>query len=237
MKRKMNIFDIVLVAYILFHVIYTIYMFTESLTSGLLWAAITTFEILFAYMAFKHSRILVLAMVLILLLQSIASFTILMMGSDSDINDADYALVLGYGLKDNQMQETLKLRMDEAIRYANNNPKTKIVLCGGITGKNKLSEARVMEEYMYKNKVSNQIILEEESKDTIQNIKNSLEYIDRYGKIVVISSDYHVYRAKKICEHLDLDVKGVGAYSPLLLMPNALLHEKLGLIKTALVMD
>ena len=238
MKRKINIFDFILFAYIIFHLVYGIYIFTYSLSSGVLWLAISLFEIVFAYLAIKHSRLLLIAMVVIMLLQSLASISILMLGSDNDSKDAEYALVLGYALDNNQMQETLKLRLDEAVKYAKANPKTKFVLCGGKTGKNKISEARIMEDYMYRAGVDQRrLIIEDKSQDTIENIKNSLAYIDRYKKIVVISSDYHVFRAKQICKKLDLDVHCLGTYSPMALMPNALLHEKLGLIKVDLLMN
>ena len=71
---------------------------------------------------------------------------------------------------------------------------------------------------------------------TIENIKNSLNYITINSKIVVISSQYHVFRAKQICKNAGIEVKGIGSQAPLLLYPNQLLFEKLGLIKMLIKM-
>jgi hypothetical protein len=75
------------------------------------------------------------------------------------------------------------------------------------------------------------LIKEDKSTDTIENIKNSFEYITINSKIAVLSSQYHVFRAKLICKRLGLDVVGIGCYAPVTLYPNQLLFEKLGLIK------
>ena len=235
MKRKLSIFDFILYAYIIFHCMYTIYMFSQSLTYGVAWLLITILEIFFLILGTKYSRGLLMAMIVILIMQSLFSLTILMMGGSSDNDSADYALVLGYGLKQDQIQETLKMRLDSAYEYAIDNPKTTIVLCGGITKNITISEAEAMFKYLKNKGINeNRMVLEDKSKDTIQNIRNSMQYINKYGKIVVISSDYHVYRASLICKKLGLNVTTYGSYSPLLLLPNALLFEKLGIIKTLL---
>ena len=65
----------------------------------------------------------------------------------------------------------------------------------------------------------------------IENIKNCKQYIDTDSKIVVLSSNYHVYRASKICEKAGFTVHTLGSKAPLLLLPNQFLHEKLGFIK------
>lgn len=236
MKRKLSIFDFILYAYIIFHCAYTIYMFTKSLTYGLVWLAITVLEIFFLVLGTKYSRGLLMAMIVILIIQSLFSLTILLLGSSHNVESADYALVLGYGLKDNEIQETLEMRLETAQEYAIKNPKTTLILCGGVTGKNTLSEADAMYKYLRNKGISDtRMIKEDKSKDTIQNIRNSLEYINKYGKIVVISSDYHVYRASLICKKLGLEVSTYASYSPLSLLPNALLFEKFGIIKTMLL--
>ena len=237
MKRKISIFDVILFGFIIAHILYTIYMFTQSIMSGVIWLVLTLFEIVLLFLGIKYSRGLLMAMVIIILIQGLLSLSILMMGSDRDSDDAEYALVLGYALKDNAMQETLKLRLDGAYEYAINNPKAKLVLCGGKTAKNKVSEAEVMYNYLRDKGLSDSRMLKEDkSQDTIENIQNSLNYINRYAKITVISSDYHVYRAKLICNKLGLDVHTLGTYSPLKLLPHALLIEKAAILQTIIFM-
>ena len=121
--------------------------------------------------------------------------------------NADYVVVLGYALEDNQMTETLKLRLDRTYEYAIDNPNANIVLCGGVTGSNTVSEAKVMYDYLVTK-----------------------------GIVSTLSSNYHVYRASKICEKAGFEVHTLGSKAPILLLPNQFLHEKLGFIKMMIFM-
>lgn len=156
----------------------------------------------------------------------------MIMGIDFNIKQADSVLVLGYQLEDNEMTKTLEYRLDKAYDYARNNPDSQLILCGGITRKNVVSEATVMKEYLLsKGMDENRLICEDQSTDTIENIQNSLNYIDSQSKILVLSSNYHVYRAKLICEKAGLDVHILGSKAPLLLIPHQCLFEKIGIIR------
>ena len=88
-----------------------------------------------------------------------------------------------------------------------------------------------MKDYLIANGLDeSRIILEDKSKDTIENIANALEYIGNDKEVLVISSNYHVFRAKMIAGKVGLKAAGLGSKAPLLLIPNQLLFEKLGII-------
>ena len=74
------------------------------------------------------------------------------------------------------------------------------------------------------------VILEDKSKDTLENIANALEYIGNDKEVLVISSNYHVFRAKMIASKAGLEATGLGSKAPLSLIPNQLLFEKIGII-------
>jgi len=81
-----------------------------------------------------------------------------------------------------------------------------MILTGGRvqTGDNVSSEAEVMKELAIKNGVEeSKIILEDEAKNTIENVLNTREIMEEIGhmdKVVIITSDYHMERSKKIFE-------------------------------------
>ena len=153
----------------------------------------------------------------ILLIIIIYGLLILILGINFDTDSADFLIVLGHKLNKDKIDDVLKYRLDKTIKYSKNNPNTKIVLTGGITKNNTLSEAYVMQEYLIKNGIdSSLIILEDKAKDTIENIHNSLDYIDSNSKTIVLSSNYHVFRAKVICYLLGLKVKTIGVYTPMI---------------------
>ena len=153
---------------------------------------------------------------------------IILLGSfDKDTDSADYLIILGHKLINNKADEVLKYRLRKAIKYLDNNKPCKIVLSGGVTQGNTISEASIMKEYLLKNGIDERlIILEDKSKDTVENIKNCLNYIDKEEKVVLISSNYHIVRSKMICRLLGLDVKGIGSYTPILeLLKHIIIEE------------
>ena len=231
MKKFKTILNIILYTYLIFHIVYTIYMFTQSILYGLIWLAISILEIFIVYLS-KKIKILKVLLTFILIIQTSLSLAIMLLGFNLDTKNADYVLVLGYQLNNNQMSETLEYRLDKAYEYAKNNDHSILVLCGGITRNNTVSEAYVMQDYLIRKGLNaNRIKLEDQSTDTIENINNSLNYIEKDSKIVIISSNYHVFRAKQICNTVGINAKSIGSKSPFLLIPNQLLFEKIGFIK------
>ena len=237
MKRLQTICNIIAVLYLIFHLCYAGFMFTQSLFYAMIWLAILVVEVLIVVFALKKAKFIVCIFTLFLLAQSCLSAFIYVKGFDLQTKNADYVVVLGYALEDNQMTETLKLRLDRTYEYAIDNPNANIVLCGGVTGSNTVSEAKVMYDYLVtKGIVSTRMRLEDTSTDTIENIQNCKSYIDTESKVVVLSSNYHVYRASKICEKAGFEVHTLGSKAPILLLPNQFLHEKLGFIKMMIFM-
>ena len=140
---------------------------------------------------------------------------ILLLAIDTNTDNADYLIVLGHKLINNKPDETFKYRLRKAVKYADSNQNTIFVLSGGKTEGNTVSEAEVMKEYLLKNGVTNKLILEDKSTDTIENIKNCLNYIDSNQKVVLLSSNYHIHRSKMICKMLGLKVRAIATYTPI----------------------
>ena len=88
-------------------------------------------------------------------------------------------------------------------------------MSGGITSNNTKSEAEVMKDYLIKNGIENRIVLEDKSCDTLENIANCKKYINDNSNIVLISSNYHIFRAKIICKLNGLKVKAIACYTPI----------------------
>ena len=237
MKRLQTICNIIAVLYLIFHLCYAGFMFTQSLFYAMIWLAILVVEVLIVVFGLKKAKFIVCIFTLFLLAQSCLSAFIYVKGFDLQTKNADYVVVLGYALEDNQMTETLKLRLDRTYEYVIDNPNANIVLCGGVTGSNTVSEAKVMYDYLVTKGIdSTRMKLEDKSTDTIENIQNCKSYIDTKSKVVVLSSNYHVYRASKICEKAGFEVHTLGSKAPILLLPNQFLHEKLGFIKMMIFM-
>ncbi|MBC1447219.1 YdcF family protein [Listeria welshimeri] len=131
------------------------------------------------------------------------------------VEAADTVLILGAKVEGDPAVPSLVLkeRLDEAVTYLNDYPKTKVVVSGGQGADESTTEASVMEEYLVNEGIArNRIETENKSKRTEENIKYSNEKFD-LGKTVIVSSDYHMYRALMLANRQGIDVSGLPAKS------------------------
>ena len=114
----------------------------------------------------------------------------------------DFLMILGYRVKNNEIDGTLRSRIDSAADYLMKNPEVTAIPCGGFTqeGQEK-SEAEIMATELIKKGVSkDRIILEDKSKTTEENFLNAKSIIDSLNlentpKTAFLSSELHLYRA------------------------------------------
>ena len=133
----------------------------------------------------------------------------------------DYLMILGYRILNNEIDATLRSRIDGAADYLLKNPSVIAIPCGGITQKDqKRPEAHVIAEELIKKGVSeDRIILEDKSKTTEENFINAKAIIDSLPeadtkKIAFLSSELHLYRAGRLAKDLKFDVTSLPAESP-----------------------
>ena len=103
--------------------------------------------------------------------------------------DKDYIIILGCQIsKDNKPLPLLRGRIDRAVEFAENQYKKtgkilKFVVSGGKGGDEKISEAEAMRNYLLEKGISqDRILLENESKNTLENMKFSKALIEKSGK-------------------------------------------------------
>ena len=151
--------------------------------------------------------------------------------------DFDYIVVLGAGLIDGlRPTKILANRLDKAIRVFNKSVSScYIVVSGGQGADEKVSEAEAMHTYLIDKGIKNhQIILEDKSVNTFENIRNSFEIIKRRGgrmRIAVVTSNFHVYRALLLCRSLNIPAIGIGAPIAFYFWPSAMIREYVALCK------
>ena len=117
----------------------------------------------------------------------------------------DIALVLGCSDYD-----IMQCRADEAIKLYHQGTADKLFLTGGVgfLSKNReTSEAYIMRKYMMSKGITDSdIIIEDCSRDTYENMKNSLAQIEKAcgegGKVIIVTSDFHSKRSKGMLEKM-----------------------------------
>lgn len=149
----------------------------------------------------------------------------------------DYLIVLGAGVNGTVPSLSLRDRLDAALTYLNENPETVAVVSGGQGPGEHITEAQAMFDFLVDSGIDQErIIKEEESESTQENIAFSLEKIKDAGgtktsSIGIVTSEYHLYRSKKIAERLGIDPVGVAAETSMpTLKLNHFIREGLGVI-------
>lgn len=101
----------------------------------------------------------------------------------------------------------LQDRLDTALDYLEEHPDMLVVVSGGKGDDEHQSEAQAMSDYLTEHGVNpEQIVLEDQSRNTWQNVNNTLalfrsgELEEGAGKVLLVSSDFHLTRIQMLWE-------------------------------------
>ncbi len=146
----------------------------------------------------------------------------------------DYLVVLGAQMKVSGPSKALQYRLDEAIRYLEENPDTQVIVSGGQGADEHISEAQGMYDYLVEKGIdSSRIIKEDQSRNTFQNLTFSAEFLDKETDSAgVVSNNFHVFRAVKIAKKAGYqNVYGIAAKGEPFLQYNNMMREFFGVMK------
>ena len=158
----------------------------------------------------------------------------------------DYVIILGARVKGEKPAKSLMERIKAATKYLKKNPEVKVITTGG-KGKNEgIAEGVAIKRELLKNGISeDRIILEDKSKNTVENFRFSLEKIrnsengknknsenngNRKIKVLIVTNDYHIFRSKNIARKVGFDnenyeIYGLPAKTPLISIPQSYFRE------------
>ena len=149
--------------------------------------------------------------------------------------DKDYVIILGSKIRrDGTLTPILQARVDKAIEFAKeqkekSNKRIVFVPSGGKGEDEIISEAEAMKNYLIEKDISPEdIIVEDKSKNTYQNLKFSKQKIDednKDGKIIFSTTNYHVFRSGVIANNEGIDCEGMGSKTKWYFYTNALIRE------------
>ena len=149
--------------------------------------------------------------------------------------DKDFIIILGSKIsKDGKLTPLLKARVDKAISFANKQyeiSKKRIVYVpsGGQGTDEIIAEAEAIKNYLLEQGVSeDRILIENQSTNTIENMKFSKRKIDEVNnnaKIVFSTTNYHVFRSGIIANNQGIDCEGIGSNTKWYFYTNALIRE------------
>ncbi len=162
---------------------------------------------------------------------------ILAHGRDTVDYREDCVMVLGCGVRGEQVLPTMQARLDRCLDYLAKNPGVPVVVTGGQGNKERITEALAMRRYLESKGIpAGQIISEDRASDTKENIKFSKVLLDSifHGEpytVACITSDFHLYRTGLIVAPTGLDVRYMGSGVKWYLRPSTWSREVLSVIK------
>lgn len=117
---------------------------------------------------------------------------------------ADYVIVLGAQVRGTVPSKALYGRILAATKYLIDNPDSLVICSGGQGPGEHITEAQAIKNGLLANGIpSDRILLEEASTNTVENLSFCKQLIkDPTSLVVIVTSDFHIFRAKKIAEHL-----------------------------------
>lgn len=145
-----------------------------------------------------------------------------------------YIIVLGAQMKLRGPSKILRRRLEKAYEYLLENKRTVVIVSGGQGSNEPMSEADGMERYLIEKGIGrNRILKEEHSVNTHQNLVFSKNlYLREVSEIGIVSSNFHMFRAKKLALKAGFQkVYGIPAYSEPLMLLNHTSREVCGIIK------
>jgi len=159
--------------------------------------------------------------------------------------EPDTMLILGCQVMPWGPSILLQDRLEEAIAYLKDHPDMTVIVSGGQGPDEHVSEARCMQEVLVRAGIpAEQILLEDQSHNTYQNIVNSAQVMEDAGieaqtGVLIVSNGFHLTRARMLWER----VTGEGEHLSTLAAPSShipsrlrmYIREPLALVKSLLL--
>lgn len=143
-------------------------------------------------------------------------------------------VVLGCRVYGESPSLSLVERLDAAYNHLIQYPEAKCILSGGRGDGENITEAECMYRYLIKKGIaSERLYKEENSTTTRENLLFSKELMNKQGlntKIAIATSEYHIYRAGRIADALDISWTAVPGKTAIWLFPTYYVRELYGIL-------
>ncbi len=134
-------------------------------------------------------------------------------------DDVEYLVVLGAGLHGDVPSLSLTDRLNGALDWLETHPDCVAVVSGGQGPGETMTEGEAMQVWLEaKGIAAGRIIVENRATSTWENLENSFALIrerggDPDGNTAIVTSEYHLYRAKAMAAKLGVECYGVAAHT------------------------
>ena len=131
--------------------------------------------------------------------------------------ECPYLIVLGAAVYGDRPSLTLVRRLEGALDYLNQYPGSTAIVSGGMGKGEDITEAQCMRDWLVAMGISpERIIMEDKATSTMENLEYSFKLIRQRGdepdgNVTILSSSYHLYRAKQMAKMQGVEAAGYAA--------------------------
>ena len=126
------------------------------------------------------------------------------------LSDVDCIIILGAGIWEDKPSPMLEGRLLEGIKLYQNSVSDKIIMSGD-HGRREYDEVNIMKNYAIEKGIpSENIFMDHAGFSTYESIYRAKDIFEA-KKVVIVTQEYHLYRALYIANQLGLEAYGVGA--------------------------
>ncbi len=206
-------------------------------------AGLTIFGLIVFMLAALRTRSpdLTVSFVITVLLSGYISFLLVsyvlyafLYGRITGLRRADFVVVLGSGLKGDRVPPLLAGRLERGLRVHQALERRRkaspvVIVSGGKGSDEQISEAEAMARYLTERGLpDDRLVLEDQSRTTEENLTFSREIMERSRpsyRCIIVTSNYHVFRAAIIARRLGVNGQVTGARTAGYYWPTAMLRE------------
>jgi vancomycin permeability regulator SanA len=158
------------------------------------------------------SSIIIIAIIFIIIINLYMYFSVKnqIVSESSTFDDVDCILVLGAGVRNGQPTPMLSDRLTESVFLYKVNASTKILMSGDHVSKN-YDEVNAMKKFAISKGIpTSNIFMDHAGISTYDSLYRA-KYIFKANKVIIVSQEYHLYRALYIANELGIEAVGVSA--------------------------
>jgi uncharacterized SAM-binding protein YcdF (DUF218 family) len=148
-------------------------------------------------------------------------------------DEAEFIIILGARVKGTTPSLSLQYRIDAAATYLKQHPQAIAVASGGQGPGEDITEAEAIKLGLMNQGIhESRILLETKSTSTVENIMYSKKLIpENLKKGLIVSNDFHLFRAKMIARDQGIELEGLPAKTPTVALAKSYTREYLAITK------
>lgn len=164
---------------------------------------------------FRTGRIIITIILILILYIAGTAVSIWRYGKNDEKQKADVAIVLGAAAYGEKVSPVFKERLNHGIWLYENGYVDKLIATGGMGAGNEHSDAYAGKKYLMEQGVPEEdILIEEESTVTQENLENAKEFMDEYSysSAIIVSDPLHMKRSMLMAK--DCGIKACSSPTP-----------------------